>query len=190
LETVASVTVSLPIPANVLRHDPRDKNVEQSKIIIRGSQLACYADRYKCRYGDFRDSFSLPDPKFDPVGPAGLPKIASIVLVVLCVFAASFEFLRLRFLIVNQMPYGLRIKGRVRTTVFFFLLAIAYISTLTWLPFGFAIPTTIFVYIAGLVLAPKNKYTVFGLAILAFAIGFGSDYIFSTLLNLVLPGTA
>jgi putative tricarboxylic transport membrane protein len=138
----------------------------------------------------FWDSFSLPDPKFDPVGPAGLPKIASIVLVVLCVFAASFEFLRLRFLIVNQMPYGLRIKGRVRTTVFFFLLAIAYISTLTWLPFGFAIPTTIFVYIAGLVLAPKNKYTVFGLAILAFAIGFGSDYIFSTLLNLVLPGTA
>jgi len=136
----------------------------------------------------FISAFSLPNPKFDPVGPSGLPKIASAVLIVLCLGVVVAEFGRIKNLLGQQLPLMPRLTGNVLPTLILSVAAIAYVSALIWLSLGFATTTFLFVYIGGLILAPINARTLVGLAVLAAIIGFGSAYVLSDVLGLVLPG--
>lgn len=136
----------------------------------------------------FWSSFSLPNPQFDPVGPSGLPKIASFVLVVLCLGVAAAELSSIRMMLRDRMDVLPRITGNIWPAVAFGLTVIVYVGALTWLTLGFAPITFVFLYASGLILAPINRRTVPGLAVLAAVVSFGSDYVFSSVLTLVLPG--
>lgn len=137
----------------------------------------------------FATSFGLPDPKFDPVGPSGLPKIASAILILLCLGVAATEFVRHKNRTAPSGDAGDSAPRSIRPAVTFGALSVAYIAALSWLTLGFGWTTFIFLYVGGLLLAPISRNTLIGLAVLAAVVAFGSEYVFGTLLTLIMPGS-
>ena len=128
----------------------------------------------------------LPGPEYDPLGPAGMPRYIAYLLIAL-VLIRGFALLAARGARQDDLNAAERSSLELGTTAVASLLVLAYLLAITLGGLPFAIVTLIFLVLFGFTMTgyAMNKLPI--VVVIAAVASFGLSYIFTDLLNIVLP---
>lgn len=126
----------------------------------------------------------LPEPLFDPLGPAGLPRYVGWLLIALAA-------LRLVTLLRAPAPAEASRPGNddrsPRAVILPTLITLAYVVGLTVGGIPFPLITLAFLFAFGAVLSDKNPLSLLIVAAIAVIASFGLTYVFTDVLTIILP---
>lgn len=133
----------------------------------------------------------LPDPVFEPVGPAAFPLWAGILLIGLaCLMIA--EAWRKRNATENPGDEAgdSVFSGRERVDLVAIVigLTILYVASMHWAGFSFSVATALFCFVSIVLLAGLSGKAVGVGAAIALSAGFGLHYAFTRFFFIDLPG--
>ncbi|MGP1397709.1 MAG: tripartite tricarboxylate transporter TctB family protein [Inquilinaceae bacterium] len=138
----------------------------------------------------YMEALKVPPPFFDPLGSAAVPKFVALVLALLAVLlmlpraktpptpAEDDDIAEDDTAAVPPAPVTAIASG---------LTAVAYIGLMQAGMLNFAQASTVFVLVLGALLARRRRPILLALVPVAFAVGYGFDYLFTEVLFIDLP---
>lgn len=131
----------------------------------------------------FFQAGSLPDSSYEPLGPAGFPRIIVLVMGILSLFLIVKKIRSIDFDKTN-LNFGTIYKKYklIFVTLINFLF---YILIMRFI--GFRISTFLFVLITQILLGPRNEKKYLLISSIALVISLGSYYFFQNYLGVIFP---
>ena len=131
----------------------------------------------------FFQAGSLPDSSYEPLGPAGFPRIIVLAMGILSIFLIIKKIKSIDFNQVNLNFKNILIQYKlIFVTLINFLF---YIIIMRFI--GFRISTFIFVFLTQLLLGPRKEKKYLLIVSIALAISLGSYYFFQNYLGVIFP---
>ncbi|HKL12207.1 MAG TPA: tripartite tricarboxylate transporter TctB family protein [Halanaerobiales bacterium] len=131
----------------------------------------------------FLQAGNLPDSSYEPLGPAGFPRIIVLAMGILAIFLIVKKIKKIDF---SQASFDFKNIFKKYKLIFITLINfLFYILIMRYI--GFRISTFIFVFVTQLLLGPRKekKYLVVGA--IALVISLGSYYFFQNYLGVIFP---
>ncbi|ANG63381.1 hypothetical protein A8C75_13485 [Marinobacterium aestuarii] len=130
---------------------------------------------------------SLPGPEYDPLGPAGLPRLVGIAVLVLLA-ARLVSILRPRHCAPAQNNSGPAPKPQLKRTLGSATLTIIYLLVISIGGLPFALVTVAYLALLGYCMTNFSIRKLPLVILIAAVVGVGLSYLFADVLNIILPG--
>jgi putative tricarboxylic transport membrane protein len=130
---------------------------------------------------------ALPGPEYDPMGPAGLPRIIGIVLLIL-LSARLMSIFRTPQPVTAQNDNAPKPQAQLKRTLATAVLTVIYLVVLTLGGLPFAAVTVVYLTLLGYSMTNFSIRKLPPVIIIAAVVGIGLSYLFSDVLNIILPG--
>ncbi|UTW12599.1 tripartite tricarboxylate transporter TctB family protein [Marinobacterium rhizophilum] len=130
---------------------------------------------------------ALPGPEYDPMGPAGLPRIIGIALLLL-LGARLVSIVRTPQPVSTQTGTAPKPQPQLRRTLATAGLTVIYLMVLTLGGLPFAAVTGVYLTLLGFCMTNFSIRKLPPVIIIAAVVGIGLSYLFSDVLNIILPG--
>jgi hypothetical protein len=131
----------------------------------------------------FFQTGSLPDSSYEPLGPAGFPKIIVLAMGILSVFLIVKKLKSM-----NLSQAGIDFKKLFKDYKLIIITLINFLFYILIMKYiGFRISTFIFVFITQLFLGPRKEKKYFLIISIAIVISLGSYYFFQNYLGVIFP---
>ena len=131
----------------------------------------------------FFQAGSLPDSSYEPLGPAGFPRIIVLLMGILSFFLIVKKIRSIDF---DKINLNFRTIYKKYKLIFVTLINfLFYILIMRFI--GFRISTFLFVFITQLLLGPRDKKKYLLISIIALVISLGSYYFFQNYLGVIFP---
>lgn len=127
---------------------------------------------------------SLPAPEYDPLGPAGMPKLILCIMVGL-ILINIISSLRNKY---NKKLITDHSSLKLKRTILSGFITLAYLITLNTEIMPFELSTVIYLFVFGLSMTKISKSNLLSIGAIGIVVTFGLSYIFSHILNVILPG--
>ncbi len=133
-------------------------------------------------------SISLPEPEYDPLGPAGVPRyIAWLMLGLALIFVIQIVTATVGDADPERSSESIETSRYVETGITV-VAVLGYLVALTSGGFSFPIVTLIFLVVTGLTMTHFVLAKIPLIIVISAVVSFGLTYIFQDVLNVVLPG--